>query len=58
MPKDPDAIPFYVLGNKVDLENENEKIKSKIDRIDQLEDEFNKFKSKQWRISDSSYKKI
>ena len=24
MPKDPDAIPFYVLGNKVDLENERQ----------------------------------
>lgn len=22
MPKDPEAIPFFVLGNKVDLENE------------------------------------
>jgi len=22
MPKDPDAIPFFVLGNKVDMENE------------------------------------
>lgn len=24
MPKDPDAIPFFVLGNKVDLENERQ----------------------------------
>ena len=24
MPKDPDAIPFFVLGNKVDRENERQ----------------------------------
>ena len=24
MPKDPDAIPFFVLGNKVDLEHERQ----------------------------------
>jgi GTPase SAR1 family protein len=24
MPKDPDAIPFFILGNKSDLENERQ----------------------------------
>lgn len=31
MPKDPDAIPFFVLGNKIDLENERQVPQNKVD---------------------------
>ena len=30
MPKDPDAIPFFVLGNKVDLENERKVARDRV----------------------------
>ena len=31
MPKDPEAIPFFVLGNKVDLENERQVTKGQVE---------------------------